>query len=264
MKKDNNHSLGNIFRPARGARVRKILADGFLGLCVIAVGVGYLGNQLSVCPWSQFTLFFPGWGSLFLIVPAIYMLIRKPLSWFWPICLLGGVLLLLSQQEAYSFSTAAAIVLALFVILAGLRILLSPLFRRARRRHIKRQWAQIVHGDFVFSEVDDGDTAGDTYSVSFGERVVNMSDIFTSATISVSFGEMRFNMDQATVTDCAVIDASCAFGELNIYLPADVRAEVTPRACFGDIQNMHLAPTAPGAPVVYINASCSFGEINIH
>ena len=52
-----------------GGAVRRYLARLFLALCVIGVGVGYIGNQVSFLPWENFTLFFPGWGSLFLIVP---------------------------------------------------------------------------------------------------------------------------------------------------------------------------------------------------
>ena len=60
-----------------GGAVRRYLARLFLALCVIGVGVGYIGNQVSFLPWENFTLFFPGWGSLFLIVPAVYFLLRN-------------------------------------------------------------------------------------------------------------------------------------------------------------------------------------------
>lgn len=82
-----------------GGAVRRYLARLFLALCVIGVGVGYIGNQVSFLPWENFTLFFPGWGSLFLIVPAVYFLLRNPWSWFWALCLGGGALILLSKLD---------------------------------------------------------------------------------------------------------------------------------------------------------------------
>ena len=39
----------SIFNASRGKRIRKGIANAFLGLLVIAVGVGYLGNYLDFC-----------------------------------------------------------------------------------------------------------------------------------------------------------------------------------------------------------------------
>lgn len=251
---------------SRGAGVRKYLANLFLGLCVIAVGVGYLGNYVEALPWSGFTLFFPGWGALFLIVPAIYFLIRSPFSWFWPICLLVGALILISKLEIYPFGTAVAICLAALVILVGIRIILAPLFKRLRRRKI-RQKVQETFASSGFVYGDSSITAGDAdgaYSVKFGEKTVKMDgQDFTSATLSVTFGEMIFDLRGATITDCAVIDANCSFGELVIHLPDTVRVEVTRSGAFSEINVSHDSPSDPNAPVVYVNASCSFGELMV-
>ncbi len=257
--------MGNGFPFAERNPVGKLIANIVLGLFVIAVGVGYLGNELSFCPWSNFTLFFPGWGALFLIVPGVYGLIRKPLSWFWPICILAGVLIILAKQEGYGFATAAAIVLAAAIILVGLRIALSPLFKKARRARMKKRWRKMAGGTdhVIFTDAEGGATADGVYSVSFGERRVTIEEEFTSGTLSVSFGEMAFDLTRATVTDCAVIDATCSFGELHITLPADVRVEVSPSSSMGQIENRHPTPADPNAPTVYITAGCSFGEICI-
>ncbi len=261
----HNRKEPSIFQKTRGERIRKIIADAILGLFIIAVGVGYLGNYASFLPWEDFTIFFPGWGSLFLIVPAIYWLIRRPFSWFWPICLLFGVLILLSMQEQYSFGVAAAIVLAAFVILVGLRIIFAPVFKRIRRKKMQEKWRQKIGGVAGTTSVS-GEAASDgVYHVSFGDRRVVIDENFTSATLSVTFGEMHFDLKDAIITDCAVIEANCSFGELNIHLPVDVAVEINnPTSAFGDIHNRHPVPADPGAPVVYISANCSFGEIQIH
>lgn len=251
---------------SRTAGVRKYLSTLFLGLCVIAVGVGYLGNYLDFLPWDGFTLFFPGWGSLFLIIPSVYFLIRNPFSWFWPVCLLIGVLILISKLELFTFSTAVAIVLSVLVIFIGVRILLAPLFRRVRRRRMRKKINQLT-GESGISFTDDHSAGMEwdgSYSVSFGERHVDMDGLnFTSATLSVSFGELVFNLNGAHIHDCAVIDANCSFGELRIILPPHVRAEVNRNGAFSEVANRHPNPDDPGAPVVYINASCSFGEIAV-
>ncbi len=252
-------------RASSGDRIRRFLARLFLGLCVIGVGVGYLGNNVSMLPWTGFTLFFPGWGSLFLIIPAIYGLIRKPLSWFWPFCLLGGVLILLSKQEQYEFSTVAAITLAVFVILVGIRIILSPLFKRLRRRQFRQKWGSIVGGGVTsFADVSGGATSDRQYSVRFGDRNVRIADEeFSSGTVECAFGDMNFDISEAHINACAVIDASCSFGDLDIKVPAGAVVELNGSQAFGDLTNHHKNPSNPDAPIVYINANCSFGDLAI-
>ena len=251
---------------SRGTSIRKYLANLFLGLCVIAVGIGYLGNFLDFLPWSDFTLFFPGWGYLFLVIPSVYFLIRSPFSWFWPLCLLAGVMGILSHLDIYPVDTLIPIALAVLVILIGIRIILSPLFRRLRRNRIRKKVQEnlrdngIVFGDAVETEED---TVG-SYSVRFGERSIRLDEQdFNSATLNVSFGEMKFDLSGVRVHDCAVIDATCAFGELHIHVPDYARVELTRSGAFSEISCKHPTPADPSAPVVYINASCSFGELHI-
>lgn len=38
------------------------------GIMFLGIGIGYLGTQLK---WWDFTIFFPGWWSLFLILPGL-------------------------------------------------------------------------------------------------------------------------------------------------------------------------------------------------
>ncbi len=266
-KKHSTHTSSSVpfWGKTRGEQIRKLVADILLGLFIVGIGVGYLGNDLSFLPWTNFTIFFPAWGALFLIVPGIYWLIRKPFSWFWPICLLIGVLILLSKQEQYSFGVAAAIVLASFVILVGLRMIFAPIFKRMRKKRMQKEWQKMVgtHEQVIFIDATGGATSDGIYNVSFGNRRVTIDEDFTSASISVSFGEMNFDLRDAAITDCAVIEANCSFGETHIHLPADVQVELSPRAVFGDIRNRHPLPADPDAPIVYITASVSFGEIHI-
>ena len=146
-----------------GGAVRRYLARLFLALCVIGVGVGYIGNQVSFLPWENFTLFFPGWGSLFLIVPAVYFLLRNPWSWFWALCLGGGALILLSKLDVLPMRKALVVVLGVLLILIGLRILLNPLFRRWKMRRMYRRMEKWTHGSFAEVSMSAGD--GTDYTV---------------------------------------------------------------------------------------------------
>lgn len=250
----------------RGRKIRKFLANLFLGLFVIAVGVGYLGNYVEALPWSGFTLFIPGWWALFLIVPAIYNLIRNPFSWSWTICLLAGAMILVAKLEIYPIKTAVAIGLSVLVILVGLRIIFAPVFKRSMRKKVERTVFNAM--DAADFEGVDGDVSFDEgngkYEVNFGSRTVVWNDRdFSAATLDVSFGELTFDLSRARIADCAVIDADCSFGDLVIKLPDSVRLEVNRAATFSHISWKHKDSKNENAPVVYINADCSFGNIRI-
>lgn len=248
-----NISVFDPTRATRAKRIRRNIANAFLGLLIIAVGVGYLGNYLEFCPWTGFTLFFPGWGALFLIIPAIYFFICHPSSIFWPICFLGGVLIILSKQTDFGFGKAAAIVLAVAIIFVGLRVLLTPLFRRAKCKRRDKFSSVSAHAD-----------GENSYSVRFGERTVDMNgQTFSSATLNNAFGQLNLDLRGALIEDQSVIDARCSFGEIDILLPNEVKVELNPSAAFGEVSNRHKDATDPTAPTLYINADCSFGEISI-
>ena len=132
---------------------------------------------------------------------------------------------------------------------------------RRNRIHRKVQEAMSDNG-IVFTEGRETGRNGNTYAVRFGERNIRVDpDEFTSATLSVSFGELKFDLSDAHITDCAVIDATCSFGELSIILPDGVRADITRSGAFSEITNHHRQPKEENTPIVYINATCSFGEI---
>ena len=134
---------------------------------------------------------------------------------------------------------------------------------RRKRIHRKVQAAMADSG-MIFTEATETGSNGSTYDVRFGERSIHVDgEEFTSATLLVNFGEMKFDLSDAHITDCAVIDANCSFGELSIILPGGVRADVTRSGAFSEIANHHRQSKDENAPVVYINATCSFGEITI-
>ena len=71
---------------------RITLSRIFIGLIIIAIGVGYLGNAL----WNwNFEIFFKGWWTLFLILPSLYTIIKWRLNLFSILLIALGILLLL-------------------------------------------------------------------------------------------------------------------------------------------------------------------------
>ena len=90
-------------------RVKRIL----WGLVFVAIGIGYLGTQLD---WWDFTIFFPGWWTMLLILPALYSMLDHGLHFYNIFTVLAG---------CYFLADANAII----CIAIGLRLLCT---RRVR------------------------------------------------------------------------------------------------------------------------------------
>ena len=57
--------------------MRNKLSNGFLGLAFVAIGCALLGNIFF--DWN-FTIFFDGWWTLFIIIPCVYSMLRTGIN----------------------------------------------------------------------------------------------------------------------------------------------------------------------------------------
>ena len=98
---------------------RKTLSRILTGLIFIVIGIGYVGKFAGI--WPEFTVFFPGWWTLFIIIPMLFSVVNDGPGVFNVAVLLIGVALLLSN-DAYGiieFKQFIWIALAALLILIG-------------------------------------------------------------------------------------------------------------------------------------------------
>ena len=84
------------------------------GLLLILVGVGYAGNTLGF--W-EFTLFFRGWWTLFIIIPCLISFIRRGANGGNVAGLLIGAAFLLSAWDVIDLSLLRRLLIPLILIL---------------------------------------------------------------------------------------------------------------------------------------------------
>lgn len=237
--------------------VRKTLNRIVFGLLFIGAGVGYICKFAGICP--NFTIFFPGWWTLFIIVPMILSIINDGPGIFNISFLLLGVALLLSN-DAYNiieFRQFIWVALAALLIIIGVRIICAPMIRRARYNRTLRSAQK---SGTYYSE-----PAGKKkYSYSFACATESYGGrVFEGASISVNFGSMTFDLREAIFNCDTVLDISSAFGEVNILLPDSVNIKLNSSSFLGGVNNRHRNSEEGGLPTVIINAGASFGVVNI-
>lgn len=95
---------------------------GIVGACLIAVGIGYLGNEMA---WWSFTIFFPGWQSMLLILPALCGLWKYGISMFRLCLLLFGFYFLASSNHWMQGGMTFPIFISMICVCIGIRLLFT-------------------------------------------------------------------------------------------------------------------------------------------
>lgn len=93
-----------------------------LGLLMIAIGIGYIGQVIGV--W-HFTLFFPGWWTVLIILPALYHMICRGIHFFSVFMMMMGFYFLAEANGWISFELNVAVLAAIICISIGLKLLFT-------------------------------------------------------------------------------------------------------------------------------------------
>ena len=225
--------------------MRKKLADLFLGIILILIGVLYI---FKIATNSVFDIFFDGWWSLFIIIPCLYDMIKNKINTGNLIGAGIGVILLLSAQDYFESIDLWKLTVPAILILIGLSII----FRKKNNPSYFYQKENCQNGKVP------------GYSAIFGGIEPNFNGLlFEGSKVTAVFGGVDLNLRNAIITKDCFIDVVATFGGVDIYLPSNVKVIVNSTPIFGGYDNSFISNTLPDAPIVTINASCIFGGMDI-
>lgn len=218
--------------------MRDKAANLIWGLLLIAIGI-LIGGK--VMGWIDFSVFFPGWWTLFLIVPAFLAIVRKGFGFMRFLVLLIGLALLLQQNGVIEDAVLEKMFLPTAFILLGLSILLGQVFGKS-------------HAPYSGTRNNCATFGGNTIRFNKGEQ-------FDGAKFDAVFGGLDIFLNDADIVDNAVIDASAIFGGIDIVVPSNVKVKVYPTSIFGGTK-YHGRNEGDG-PTLHVNALCMFGGVDI-
>ena len=208
----------------------------FWGILLIVVGILFLGRNMD---WWDFSIFFDGWWTLFLIVPSVISLVRREGIGTSFLILTLGVLMLLACQDVIEWSTIWKIFVPLIIIVIGLSIIFAN--RKVKGKEIKANAKEYVA---IFSGVDE---------------VINK--IESDFKITSVFGGVELDMRDVKLDSDLVIDCFTLFGGIDIRLPKDVKVEVNGLPIFGGVENKYRNHDAK--VTFYINHTTIFGGVDL-
>ena len=209
----------------------------FWGIVLIVVGILFLGRNMN---WWNFSIFFEGWWTLFLIVPSIISLVRKESMGTSFLILVLGVLMLLASQNVIEWSTIWKVFLPIIIMVVGLSIIFGN--RKVKTKMVKGNAKEYVA---IFSGVDE---------------VINK--IESDFKMTAVFGGIELDMRDVVLESDLVIDCFTLFGGIDIRLPKDVVVKVNGLPIFGGVENKYRN-NHEAKVTVYINHTTICGGVDL-
>lgn len=207
----------------------------FWGILLIVVGILFLGRNMN---WWDFSIFFDGWWTLFLIVPSIISLVRREGVASSFLILALGVLMLLASQNVIEWSMIWKIFVPLIIIVVGLSII----FGNRRGRKPKANAKEYVA---IFSSVD--------------EMIGKIESDFKVTSV---FGGVELDMRDVKLEEDLIIDCFTLFGGIDIRLPQGVKVEINGLPIFGGVESKYRN-NDEAKVTIYINHTTIFGGVDL-
>lgn len=213
------------------------------GLAIVAFGVLWILNTAGVLA----NLFFDGWWTLFLIVPAIIGIITEKNKTFSVILLIIGAALLAGQY--IEFSKIKSFIFPVILVVIGLSIAFGGFVSKNNAR----QSDQLTPDGKAYAE----------YSAAFSRQDLAFSSEFNGGKFSVFCGGMKIDLTHAAITRNVTLDTSAVFGGIDIYVPRYVRVVTNTNSVFGGITDKTATNLPPETVTVFINSQNVFGGTEI-
>ena len=207
----------------------------FWGLLLIVIGILFLGRNMD---WWDFSIFFRGWWTLFLIVPSFISLIKQENIGSSFLIFFLGILLLLACQDVIDWDILWKIFVPVIIIVIGLSIL----FRNRRVRNTKVNAKEYVA---IFSGVDEV-----------------IKEIKSDFKVTSIFGGVELDLRDVMLKEDLMIDCFCLFGGVDIRLPENVKLEISGTPIFGGIENKYRNKE-DSKVTIYVNHVTIFGGMDL-
>lgn len=217
------------------------------GIVLIVIGLIIGGNALGI---TNINVFFDGWWTLFIIVPCFIGLFKDNKKTGNIIGLLIGITLLLVCRDIFDFDLIWKLAFPAILVIIGLSIIFKDVLGGKVSEEIKK--------------LNKKRSGENSYCSTFAGQNVNFNgEKFTGADLTAVFGGVKCDLRNAIIESDVVINASCTFGGIEIYVPSNVKIKIKSVPIFGGVDNKANTKTDENSYTIYINSTAVFGGVEI-
>lgn len=216
-----------------------------IGLCFIALGV-IIG--LSTFDIIDVNLFFPGWWTLFIIVPSVMGILCDGDKTWSIVGLFIGSFLFLSCQPFFDFDILWKLFIPFVLVICGLNIM----FKKNNKIIYEEKISDNdIHDDMKEEVITSKDESKKEHYQE--DNILTISSVFKNTTTDLS--EKKFKNND-------VIKVSSIFGDNKIYLSSDINVKIKSGILFGNVYNDKV-DKEDNKTTVIIDCGILFGSVQI-
>lgn len=224
----------------------KNLSKIIWGIVLIAAAAIFALNTLGV---TNIDVLFPGWWTLFIIIPSLAGVFTDRDKTGSIIGLLIGVCLLLWKLGLFDVSYLWEIIVVTILVIIGIRLIVGG-FRRRKDDD----------SDTVRVHISSDAPAG---TAIFGGREMNFDgQVFEGGEFTAIFGGVECDLRRAIIEKSCEIKATAIFGGVDIQVPRGVNVKVRSTNIFGGTDDRCDSDPA-SAVTIYVEAVSIFGGVDI-
>ncbi|MBR3875405.1 MAG: hypothetical protein IKJ25_01355 [Clostridia bacterium] len=215
-----------------------------IGAVILAAGVLFALNALNV---TDIDIFFPGWWTLFIIIPSGIGLITDKDKTGSAIGLSVGVVLLLWQLDVVNLSLVWELIVVAILVAVGIKLIVGGTKK-----------SNSNDGVSVNISVD-----APSGCAIFGGKEMNFDgQVFEGTELTAVFGGVDCDLSGAIIKKDCKIKATAIFGGVDIILPKGVNVSVSSTSIFGGTDDAYVREPASEV-TVYIETVSVFGGVDI-
>lgn len=215
------------------------------GAVLLAVGVIFALNALNI---TDIDVWFPGWWTLFIIIPCGVGIFTDRDKTGNIIGLGIGIALLLCAQNILDFSLVWKLALPAIIIVFAIKMIVRGVG--------KKKDSNVIIVTSENGEIPSG-------TAIFGGKDMNFDgQVFDGCELTAIFGGVECDLGGAIIEKNCTIRATSIFGGIDIIMPKGVNVKVSSTNIFGGTDDE--CEKNPDSPVtVYVEAVSIFGGVDL-
>jgi len=204
-------------------------------ICLVILSILICFNKVGIL---SFTSFFPGWWTLFIIIPSISYVITSKNKYLSIIFLIIGILLLFACLNMIDFLIIWRLFVPVSIIFIFLSFISKILFNTEKNKKCQE------------------------YSSVFGNEKLTISKKINNSITNAIFGHLFLDLSKSNISSDIVFDVSSIFGKTIIELPMNANVIVRSNNIFGYTKILKKNDKK-NKDTIFVNAKSIFGGVII-
>ena len=235
----------------------------FIGIIFVVIGFLLACSAVGILDFFDF-IFFPGFWTLFIILPCLYGFMKKGQDKTgYVIGLIVGICFLINEQNFKFHIDFWPMMLAVLFLLIGRNLIFS---KKAPKIDISFSSSETsgVHKTYTSSSNKSGYLS--ISAILSGKDIRVDNEVFAGGDVCTILGGIDLDLRNAVITGDVYLNVIAILGGVDIYLPPNVRVVADDcTAVLGgvDVNQAYANYLDPNVPRVIISGSCILGGMDV-